>query len=464
MNKNIKILLATVLTASASLFAGLSQGEYNRTALLFSNVNTFAENCYSRLRMAEGSDDRVGLCVGLMGYYMQAPGTRSAVEMGKGLGFNDTKLTIGHLALGGAATADIEVTFKADHRRAGADLMLSYALDNLYEGLYVGGRAGVLYERNVVTSTIKSPTLAVTDVASLLNGGALATPISGYSQVALSNLKVDSGKVLSNTGFNCVDLEAGLRVINTDNAQVCVRLVGTIPTASGMKNEYLFQPVAGNRNGKAGAGVCAFVKLLNDEAYALNFVGSAQWQFNFKREDALIPTHKTIAAAHYRMVAKDGMAKTNAVLPLANLLSGMKADIEPKSEVNALGKVSFEKNGLGVELGGQVFWGQERTITPKNFPTADKYYFVKAAPTFAGSPGAFANAADADVAANIVVGDFLTTYPSQFQGKVFGGVNYLFTEWDFPMMVGATASYTFATKRTVTPEYWGVSLKAGVSF
>lgn len=463
MNKNIKILLATVLAASSSVFA-LNQGEYGRTALLFSDVNVMAENCFGRLKSAEKSDDAFGLTLGLTGYYMQAHGTRSAEQLGQGFGFNGSKLTGGHLVFAKAAAADVDVTFKADHRRAGANLSGCYNLDNLYEGLYIGGNVGMLYERNVVTSTVAG-TLS-TEVAAVLSGAANPNVTANHTQAQLTNLKVESGKVLSNTGVNNVDLHAGLRVVNTDNAQVCVRVCGVVPTGQKVKNESLFYPVAGVRNGRIGAGVCAMVKLLSDESYALNFYGDAQWQYNIKRTDAHIPTHKTVKAAHYRLVAKDGMANNSAlVAPLANILSGMTADVSPQSHVDALGKIAFEKGCLGVDLGVHAHWEQEKTLKLNNFP-ADKYYFVKAlAQPFAASANAgtvFANATDSDGA--VVIGDFLTTYPSQFQTKVFGGVSCLFTEWDFPLMIGVTGSYTFASKRTVTPEYFGFSARAGVSF
>jgi hypothetical protein len=469
MNKTIKLLLSAVLLVSAQAFAASTPvaGEYNRTASLFANVNVTAENCWARLHNTEKSDDAVGLCIGALGWWHQIPsGTRSGLELARGFspaGLNPFTLTSDLFTIpsGGTPaqnTTTVEFT-KVEHRRVGAGAGLCYNLDNLYDGLWVAANGAVLYERNCFTFNSNDGVGTGTGalMATYLRGGAVDTT----KQAVLSNLRLESGRAMSNTGFNHVNLVAGLRVINSDNAMVAVKVVGTIPTGNKMDNTSLFQPNAGVRNGKIGAAACALVKLINDDDYAINFSGDIEWQYGIKRNDLVVPQHGTVGWAHYRLVARVG---DTIATPLANVLAGVTADVESKNEFNALAKVSFEKGYFGVDLGYNFYYTQEKTLTFKNFPTAP-WYFVNSAWAYAtaSAPTTFVQSTHADGA---VIGsaDFLSTSPSQSMHKIFAGANVLFSEWEFPLLVGVTGSYSFAQKRTVTPEYFGVSLRAGVSF
>lgn len=462
MNKKIQLLLSAVLLASASVFAAstATAGQYNRTAMLFPNVNTAAESCFGRLKNAEKSDDAFGLCVGGVGYWHQIlPGANSGLELAKGFspaGENNFPLVTDHFLVNlatGAGVSNLTMNFdKVEHRRIGAVISACYALDNIYDGLYVGGNVGVLHERNSLSFTVTNGTGAgathAADFVKFLKGEYTA------SQAALSNLRMESGKAMSNTGINNVDVYAGLKVVNTDNASVCVKLVATAPTGNKMENVNLFQPNAGVRNAKFGVAVAAMVKLINDDSYALNFAGDLQWQYGIKRTDAYIPTHKA-GFGHYKAFVKVG---DTAATPLANVLAGMKAEVESRNEVNALAKVSFEKGIVGVDLGYNMYFSQEKNLVLKDFPTIAWYGL-----TSAGSdalPTAYV-AIPADI---LAAADLGTTYPQHLEHKGFVGVNALFSEWEFPMLVGAMVSYSYSATPTVTPRYWGVSLRAGVSF
>lgn len=511
MNQKIKGLLSAVLLVSTSVAFGasksLSIGEYSRPKAFVPDLNTRVEYDFSRLMGVEKSDDAVGFTVGAVGFWHQIPaGSRSGDQMAKGFSacgdkvnsFHNTtsatanvstgNLYIENIVVGRAATDTATMTMdKVEHRRLGARAGFHYCLSNFYEGLWVSGDAAVLYERNKFTlsfADVAGTTSTSAEIAKYFKGesplvdtalGAYGTAASG--QNALTALKMESGKAHSDTALNDVHLAAGLKVVDSDNASVNVFACTSIPTGTTNKTAYLFEPDPGVRNFKIGAGACAVVKLVTEEDYAINFVGDATWKYGFTRKKQnIIPQHKDVPFAHYRLVAKEG---DTLATPLANVLSSnVKVDVEYKNEFNALAKACFEKGCLGVEVGYNFFYAQEKGLKVEGMSDSKddaKWYFITNPGTNVWVPSgttghvggtAFANATNADPLHKTAItdADFLDKTPSQVLHKIHAGVNCMFSEWEFPVVFGVTGSYAFAQKRTVNPEYWGVSLKAGVCF
>jgi len=52
--------------------------------------------------------------------------------------------------------------------------------------------------------------------------------------------------------------------------------------------------------------------------------------------------------------------------------------------------------------------------------------------------------------------------PSQISNKIFAGVGYIFKEWDYPLMLGATGSYEWANDAAL--DQWLVGAKIGIGF
>lgn len=505
MNQKIKGLLSAVLLVSTSAFAAstsMVKGEYNRPNAYLPDLNTRVEYDFCRLHSAEKNDDAVGFTVGAVGFIHFMPtGSRGGQAMAEGFSpkqnraislegavqstNNADSLYIDHFVLGRNDEDAATMTFdKVEHRRIGARAGFNYALDNFYEGLWLGLNATVLYERNKVTMKYENgtPGTSASEIEKYFKGEApsfvIADRFAGASvtsgaQDSLSYLKIDSGKILSETALNDVELLVGLKVINTDNANVCVMLAGDVPTGVARKRDYLFQAVPGNRNIKVGAGACAVVKLVTEEAYAINFSADAQWRYGFnKKNEKIIPQHSSVAFAHYRLVAAKDATKAT---PLANVLvaNNVDVDVESKNELNALAQVSFEKGCFGLDLGYNLYWTQEKTLKVNGTlgdKDSNKYYFVGRtwipSATGATSNSAFipGTHADSNNKNAIQLSDFMDTTPAHVMHKVYVGATCLFSDWEFPLLVGVTGSYAFNQKRTVTPEVWGVSAKVGVSF
>lgn len=508
MNQKIKVLLSAVLLASTSAFAAstsMVKGEYNRPNAYLPDLNTRVEYDFCRLHSAEKNDDAVGFTVGAVGFWHHMPtGSRGGQAMADGFAPRQNRaiaidgaaeathladsLYVDYFVLGRAATDAATMTFdKVEHSRIGARAGFNYALDNFYEGLWLGLNATVLYERNKLTMKYENGTSgnSADELAKYFRGEAnsfvagdrfTAASVTSGAQDALAYLKIDSGKILSDTALNDVELLVGLKVVNTDNANVCVMLAGDVPTGVARKRDYLFQAVPGNRNIKVGAGACATIKLVTEEAYAINFSADAQWRYGFnKKNEKIIPQHSSVGFAHYRLVAADGASKAT---PLANVLvaNNVDVDVESKNELNALAQVSFEKGCFGLDLGYNLFWTQEKTLKINGTlgdKDSNKYYFVgrnwvPSSVTGATNhvPAVFAHAthADANNTAVIALSDFMDTTPAHVMHKVYVGATCLFSDWEFPLLVGLTGSYAFNQKRTVTPEVWGVSARVGVSF
>lgn len=509
MNQKIKGLLSAVLLASTSAFAASSSlvnGEYNRPYAYLPDLNTRVEHDFCRLHNAERSDDAINLTLGVTGFLHYMPtGSRGGESMAQGLSPKQNRAVsfegaassvhlpdtfyIDYFVLGRKATDAATMTFdKAEHMRIGARAGLSYALDNFYEGLWLGLNATVLHERNKLTmkyengaSSTSNDELAkyfrgeTVTMAAAADRFANSTVTTG-AQDALAYLKIDSGRVLQETALNDIELLMGLKVVNTDNASVCVMLAGDIPTGIARKREYLFQANPGVRNIKVGAGACALVKLITEESYAVSFAADAQWRYGFnKKNEKIIPQHKTVGFAHYRLVAAKDATKAT---PLANVLvaNNVDVDVEYKNELNALAQVSLEKGCFGFDLGYNLFWSQEKTLKINGSlgdKDSNKYYFVGRTwvpSAVSGATGAATfdptNSAhvDANNTAAILLNDFAESTPAHVMHKVYAGATCLFSDWEFPLLIGVTGSYAFNQKRTVTPEVWGVSARVGVSF
>lgn len=459
MNQKMKILLSGLLLASAQVFAApnsLTPEQFGRTKLFVPDYVPAAHNNVSRLKNVERNDDAVGLTVSLAAFWEQIlSGTRSGLELAKGFSIDGSTSTA---ALGVdtsvlAASAGNSVAFnwnRVEHRRVGVSGSGCYSLDNFYDGLWVAGNVTVMYERNRLDFTV-ADSVGAGQGANFKNY--LAGSYADGNQAALTALKLDSARVSGEVGVNNVDLAVGFRIVNNDNATVNIMGVAVVPTAFDHKREFLFQPTPGVRNFKAGAGVCAMVRLVNDDAYAINFYGHADWKYGFTRKgEKIIPQHKTTSWAHYRLVAT-GAAVAQ---PLANVLNTVASvDVEYKNEFSASASACFERGGFGLAAGYRFFYAQEKTLTVNGMEASTGWKFV--AENHTASTAALTGNA-------IVNSDFYSTVPSQVTHCVSADLTYLFSEWEFPLLVGLSGSYNFAHRRSSTPEYWGVGVKAGLSF
>ncbi len=326
----------------------------------------------------------------------------------------------------------------------------------------VAGSASVLYERNKLTAEFSSnDNTNKENLAKYLKGDYSVSAGQNNPQAALKALKIDNA-AHTDTAFNDVQLQLGMRVVNNDNVGVDVCLRGVIPTGTRNKTDFLFDVDPGVRNFKIGAGANVTARLISEEEYSVSFVGEGWWQYGFSRKNQqIIPQYSgsknnvKVPGAHYAMVAKVG---DKQAVPLANVLAdNVKVDVESRNEFNAVARVCLERGWLGFELGYNFYYQQERSLKVHGMP--EKYQFVKQ-----GISGTAAFSSGDLVEGVIADSDFMDRTPSNAMHRVFGQVSCLFSEWDFPVEIAGGGSYSFSQKRTVTPEYWGVFVRGGISF
>jgi hypothetical protein len=168
-----------------------------------------------------------------------------------------------------------------------------------------------------------------------------------------------------NNYFGLADVEAHLRyqLASFKKASLSVGAVMQIPTGTRPTNEYLFEPIAGNR-GHLGLGLSSEASIHGfvGKAYSFDVVASADWRYFFSATEKRFLTIANIqrngdnqfVAPHYRL----GMQHQNAgVFPLANVLS-VDHSITPGHQVTLTASSALSWKSFTGSIGYSMYWHQ----------------------------------------------------------------------------------------------------------
>lgn len=507
MNKNLKKLLALACASYVSVSALTRGTDYG---LAFIKVHDHDAMPY----MATGgigslmhenhqrkqNDDNVGGMISVSARASQIwNGSRGSIELAKGFGIDAAGSNVirfvGRTATTGnklstapsslksneidtgsfynTFTADTAnsaletstLTLEAKHTRWAIDLGYHQDLSNFYEGLYacvntafVGVKNHLVATWNVETATSYSKS-KLSSMQTFFDGsqGSNDSNTPANNQAALKFGIIDNKERTTEWGLNDIHACLGLKLVDNENASICVAAELVIPTGKQPKGTYLWEPVIGNRFFKTGLKLHANACLAEGSDYKANLNLCGRWLYGWKRETVRLPSFSAEGKAwgQYSLGFK---ATDKQYSPLLNLLPTL-VDIKPQNSLDANAVLNFEKGCLAFDLGYSFQWQQEEKAEVKgNFPT-DVYYMAS---TVVDPTNGLAKPAN-DVGI-VKLADVNYGAGSQANHRVFTSVGFCCTDWQYPASFNVFGGYNFAHNRTRNPETWDLGFKGSFCF
>ncbi len=418
------------------------------------------------------SDDDLGKYFGVAG--------KNSFEIG---GFSRTNLTqrnvnsnhlIHDFANSGVEANNFHSNVKLSPEQSAWGVRIDYYqdLEKILKGLYLKVALPIVNVDNdtefgVGTGSDETVRTTAINLRNFFNG--TLAPIAAGTQNAQAALtKAKFGGSNSETSVADIDIALGYKFLDKANYHMSINLGFTIPTGSDPDGNDVFESIVGNANHWAfGAGLDFGAKLWNSGDQNIKLAIALNYRYLFESSEdrtlglkdangALIPW------GQYYLVGERAKAlNAQQLIPAANILT-RNVDVTPGSQLDAILGLAYNNGGWSVDLGYNLFWKECEDVDFKGTWDDVKYAVANIAADMT-SADLLNTAQDFTIAkANIDVAAAET--PSYLTHKIYGGVGYIFKEWEYPLMLGLAAHYEFASDSGEQIENWGIWGKVGVAF
>ena len=491
MNQSIKILLAALFAVSSTVFAEVS--DINKTFIALRDQRNRAAHMTTFATLAAPkNDDRLGGAFQVTGFYNG--GTKS-VELGQALMKNGKNFIVIDNAGAGdnengrftvhadnavapntnlaSVTAD-KVAITPEVNSYGVLLKYNQQLDGLAEGLWFAVNAPIA---NVQTNA----NLAITNPSAAFGGLTLNQYLAGTAgtfQEGLKYSKID-GKAHDRTELGDVEVQLGWNFVDSEKHQVGINMGVHFPTGTKPTGEFLFEPTVGSVHWAIGAGLNVNATMWENDTQALKFLATADYRYLL--EDTERRTLELVQNGVPVLGRWANIASFNTTAPLRPAANDLTRDfnITPGSQVDTIAAFEYTNGGFSFDVGYNLFFKDAETGSLKQawvdnqIGIAQSDIITTALALAHGAAGTVQrllsiNNVEEAAAGNILAGFRIdqnaVLAPSALTHKVFAGMGYTATEWDYPVMVGVGGSYEFVNNARTAAEGFGVWGKVGVAF
>lgn len=496
MNKSIKYLLLTALTVSVSSISAYTQHTYLN--MRPANVNLPMELTTFNERTQAKLGDHFGGNLQVTGFYNATSGK----DVGKYFGINNKstyQLTqpgnvtntmstaqdfdlsyIIHAAGNDDKGLIASVSLNPKSTEYGARFDYYQNMDKLLKGLYLKVNTTLVNVENKMDLNVKgiqgNPFYTAQDVQGWVTdffSGKYSETLTGEypidAQVAL-NRGLMSGKH-SETGFADFDVILGYKFIDKTKYHAGVNLAITIPTGNTPRGVNLFEAVYGNHSHFGfGCGLDTHINLWTKgkQDLKLNFVVNYRYLFEALEHRPL--KLKDYASAY--VLLGDSSSAGASLIPAVNVLTRLGVDVTPGSQLDGILALAYNRGGLSVDLGYNLYCRAEEDVDLKRTIEADRYgVAARDFETATGTTFVQANI-DRNASEPAVYGNWLTnsdidvnaaTTPAQFTNGIYGGLGYHFKKWEYPLLLGIGGKYDWASKNSDF-DSWAIWAKLALSF
>ncbi|MFH1644735.1 MAG: hypothetical protein ABIA74_06210 [bacterium] len=360
-----------------------------------------------------------------------------------------------------AFTHQNTVTYSPEQTAWGVRIDYYQSLDKVLKGLFFKVCLPIVNVDNDMH--LKVVSTDATEQTNLINY--YKGDFSSTTTEALKYAKINGGQ--SDTEVADIDIVLGYKIVRKEKVKFGVNIGLTIPTGNDADGVWVFEPISGNNEHwglGAGLDLCAKVWEDGKQYFRIDLVANYRYLFE-SSEDRTLRVRDDLAAnklgggswrySQYRLVGQGtaGQAPTaGTIKPLANI-STLNVDVEPGSQLDAILGVAYANGGFSIDLGYNLFW-KEREDVDKKADLPVNYFLLN-------TTGDIITNAEALVTADLDFGSAET--PSYLTHKIYGGLGYIFKEWDTPLMLGIGAQYEFASDNEEI-EGWGIWGKLGIKF
>ncbi|MBU1008239.1 hypothetical protein KKA53_04130 [Candidatus Dependentiae bacterium] len=490
MNKILKVVACiALLTSSLGASSDTKKTElilrdHRYRAALFSTFHKLKakDDCQSKFQF--------------MGFYNE---TTDGKKLGEVFAANcKNYVTIGTAAQAAAGTADVEnnlllhktttpaintlagrISFDPKQTTYGTIFQAYIKFDNILKGLYLTENLAILkVKHNLNMKICDNATGAYAteahSIADILSAKDLLRDNSGTTneneQEALRYAKICGSH--DRTGINNMESILGWNFLRKKSCKVGVHVALQTPTGDRPTGEWLWEPRLGNRHWGLGAGLKAKCKLWKSGDSSLKFFWVFDYRYQFEETEKRTLGIKNVLTAenytnhilsHYYLLGKVGkFGLTHA----ANVLT-MNVDVEPGSNIDTFAGLNFNWGKFILDLGYNFFWKEEEKVSMGSSCSWTDGVYAIGRDIFATCDGAFELATDSrplNTAINTCnIDTCVAQTPSILSHTVFGGVGYVFEDWERPLMLGFGGSYEFGDDRAAADSFT-IWAKAGFAF
>lgn len=302
------------------------------------------------------------------------------------------------------------------------------------------------------------------------------------------------------TGVADIDIVLGYKFLDKENYHASLNLGFTIPTGNDPDGEYVFEAIVGNLNHWAlGFGLDFGARLWEDEDQDIKFTAAMNYRYLFESSEKRTMGIGCLPFGQYFLVGEIGkFIDEQTFKPAANLMT-RDLDVTPGSQIDAILMFTYNNGGFTFDLGYNFFWKDSEDVDCKKdccvtgeygiaditMVLTDAYEFGIPADGIRGAKWLLKDCCSdkcgdscgtscctTDCNTCELPADGTTLYmnpkaaatPSQDTHKIFGGIGYIFKEWEYPMMLNLSAHYEWADGHDGGVENWGIWGKIGVAF
>lgn len=412
-------------------------------------------------------------------------------------------LDLGYLIHDNKSTSAKSATISLDPQQTAWGLRFDYHqdLDKILKGLYLKASLPVVHVENDLKINVVSadsfadntvgagtgPTVKAT-LLNYLNGSfenaATAGGAETNKQSKLANAKILGSQ--ADTGVADIDIAVGYKFLNKECYYAAIALSCIIPTGEEADGVVAFDALVGNgKHFGLGGDLMAQSRVWGDYCHNLKIDLWMKYRFLFENSEKRTLGLKTGGVSRnwgqYYQLVKAGTADVTtgtALTPAANVTT-LNVNVTPGSQFDGVLGLSYNNEGFTFNFGYNMYFREEEDVEIKD-TFADNVYAI-AARNYDTTKAAAAGSATFPLGAGIndvtdggtvVPSTVLTvnnldvesaTTPSQFTHSLYGGLGYIFKEWESPLMLGIGGKYEWPTTNAAF-EQWNFWGKIGVGF
>jgi hypothetical protein len=320
--------------------------------------------------------------------------------------------------------------------------------------------------------------------------------VSANLQAPLKKGKISCSR--SAQGVADLELMLGWKFLHNDKYHGFISAGVVVPTGNKVRGEYLFEPIYGNGDHfglhvelDAGArlwkGEQGALKALAAVSYRYLFSGTEMRTLGLKNicltsventteDPETVRTTGSKKFGHYALGGRKDQ-KNEQLFPLANVLSP-NLRVKPGSQIDAQMWLSFQNSCFIVDVGYNLFWKDEESLSLKKCSGFENDTYAIADPRFVVIPdtGAPEDSPEFNLDEDGIIAAGTTFInecnlcfdaaktPSQLTHKIFGALGWHFNLCtSYPTSLSVGGSYEFASDNSAL-EQWAVWAKAAFSF
>lgn len=293
------------------------------------------------------------------------------------------------------------------------------------------------------------------------------------NQARLINAKI-AGK-LSKTSVADIDVALGYKFLKKENYGAVVAVAITIPTGNEAEGVYLFEPMVGNgKHFGVGGDLCVHGRLWGNVDRNIKLHLKMKYRYLFESDEKRTLGIKGYNFGQYHLLHElvGGQTVARKQLIHAANVTTLDVNIFPGNQFDGILGLAYNSGGFNLDLGYNMYFREGESTKLKGTIAASTYAVAARSISISENDfsGALEPANDIDGGSatavyvdNTTVDVGAAATPSQFTNSLYGGVGYVFKQWDDPLMLGAGFKYEWASKNSALDQ-WSVDGKIGIGF